>query len=203
MAAQPSPDRRRLAVGVLLFAAAGAGAALLLVHSRSRPNVLLVTIDTLRADRVGCYGYAGAATPVLDALAARGVRFTTAIAHAPLTAPSHASILTGLLPLGHGVRDNGSFVLPPSPTTVAEAFHGAGYRTAAFVSGFPLDHRLGFARGFDSYDDRLLRGRDPRRAAYVERTAADVPRAAVEWIRSAEAPWFAGVHYFDPQAPYE
>jgi choline-sulfatase len=175
----------------------------LLLRPRTRPNVLLVTIDTLRADHVGCYGDPAAATPVLDALAARGVRFATAIAHAPLTAPSHASILTGLLPLGHGVRDNGSFVLPPSPTTVAEVFHAAGYRTAAFVSGFPLDHRFGFARGFETYDDRLLRGRDPRRAAYVERRAADVTRAADDWIRSAPAPWFAWVHYFDPHAPYE
>jgi choline-sulfatase len=203
-AARPAPrDRRRLAAGLGLFLVAAAGAAALFVRSRPRPNVLLVTIDTLRADHVGCYGDAAAATPVLDALAARGVRFATAVAHVPLTAPSHASILTGLLPLGHGVRDNGSFVLPPSPTTLAEVFHAAGYRTAAFVSGFPLDHRFGFSRGFDSYDDKLLRGRDPRRAAYVERTAADTTRATVEWLRSAPAPWFAWVHYFDPHAPYE
>jgi choline-sulfatase len=202
--ARPAPrDRRRLAIGLALFVVAAAAAGLLLLRARTRPNVLLVTVDTLRADHVGCYGDPAAATPVLDALAARGVRFATAIAHAPLTAPSHASILTGLLPLGHGVRDNGSFVLPSSPTTVAEVFHAAGYRTAAFVSGFPLDHRFGFARGFDTYDDRLQRGRDPRRAAYVERTAADVTRAAVDWIRSAPAPWFAWVHYFDPHAPYE
>jgi arylsulfatase A-like enzyme/Tfp pilus assembly protein PilF len=161
-----------------------------------------VTIDTLRADRLGCYGYRATTTPVLDALAARGVRFTTAVAHAPLTAPSHASILTGLLPLGHGVRDNGSFVLPPSPTTLAEAFRDAGYRRAAFVSGFPLDHRFGFARGFETYDDRLLRGGDPRRAAYVERPAAETTRTAVAWMAGAHAPWFAWVHYFDPHAPY-
>jgi arylsulfatase A-like enzyme/Flp pilus assembly protein TadD len=131
------------------------------------------------------------------------VRFTTAVAHAPLTAPSHASILTGLLPLGHGVRDNGSFVLPPSPATLAEAFRDGGYHTGAFVSGFPLDHRFGFARGFETYDDRMLRGRDPRRAPYVERTAAEVTRVAVDWIHRARAPWFAWVHYFDPHAPYE
>jgi choline-sulfatase len=202
--ARPAPrDRRRLGIGLALFLVAAAAAGLLLLRSRTQPNVLLVTIDTLRADHVGCYGDAAAATPVLDALAARGVRFATAIAHAPLTAPSHASILTGLLPLGHGVRDNGSFVLPPSPTTVAEVFRAAGYRTAAFVSGFPLDHRFGFTRGFDTYDDRMLRGRDPRRAVYVERRAADVTRAAVDWVRSAQAPWFAWVHYFDPHAPYE
>ena len=198
-----TPERRRRAIGLVLVAAAAAGMALLLFRSRPRPNVLLVTIDTLRADHLGCYGDRAADTPVLDALAARGVRFTTAVAHAPLTAPSHASILTGLLPPGHGVRDNGSFVLPRSATTLAEVLRDAGYRTAAFVSGFPLDHRFGFARGFETYDDRLLRGRDPRRAAYVERTAADVTRSAVDWIRGARAPWFAWVHYFDPHAPYE
>ncbi|HSD28950.1 MAG TPA: sulfatase-like hydrolase/transferase, partial [Vicinamibacteria bacterium] len=203
MAVPATRDRRRLAIGLALFVVAAAGTVLLLFRPRPRPNVLLVTIDTLRADRLGCYGYSGAATPVLDALAARGVRFTTSVAHAPLTAPSHASILTGLLPLGHGVRDNGSFVLPPSGTTLAEAFRDAGYGTAAFVSGFPLDHRFGFARGFETYDDRLLRGRDSRRAPYVERTAAEVTRAAAEWIRGARAPWFAWVHYFDPHAPYE
>ena len=91
-----------------------------------RPNVLLVTIDTLRADRLGCYGYTRAATPVLDGLAARGARFRTAIAHAPLTAPSHASILTGRTPLGHGVRDNGAYVLPAGVRSVAEDLGARG-----------------------------------------------------------------------------
>ncbi len=194
--------RRRVAA---LFAAAAAllAALWLLRAPQVQPNVLLVTIDTLRADRLGSYGYALAATPVMDALAARGVRFATAVAHTPLTAPSHASILTGLLPLGHGVHDNGAFVLPTSPTTLAESFRAAGYRTAAFVSGFPLDHRYGLGRGFETYDDRLPRGRDSRRAAYVERTAAETNRPAIAWIRTARAPWFAWVHYFDPHAPYE
>ncbi len=106
-----------------------------------RPNVLLITIDTLRWDHVGCYGDRRALTPNLDALAARGVRFETAIAHVPLTAPSHASILTGLLPLKHGVRDNGAFVLGAATRPLASRFHEAGYRTAGFVSGFPLNRR--------------------------------------------------------------
>jgi arylsulfatase A-like enzyme/tetratricopeptide (TPR) repeat protein len=101
------------------------------------------------------------------------------------------------------VRDNGTFVLPPSPTTLAEVFRGAGYRTAAFVSGFPLDHRYGLARGFETYDDQLPHGRDARRSPYVERGAAETSRRAMEWIRSASAPWLAWVHYFDPHAPYE
>jgi arylsulfatase A-like enzyme len=104
---------------------------------RERPNVLLVTIDTLRADHLGCYGYSRAATPILDGLAARGVRFATAIAHVPLTAPSHASILTSRTPLGHGMRDNGGYVLPEGMPTVAEDFRKGGYRTAAFVWDSP------------------------------------------------------------------
>jgi choline-sulfatase len=174
----------------------------------ARPNVLLVTIDTLRADHVGCYGYARASTPTLDGLAARGVRFATAIAHVPLTAPSHASILTGRTPLGHGMRDNGGFVLPEQVGTVAEDFKAAGYRTGAFVSGFPLNRRFGLDRGFDDYDDHLPRGSDPRRTAYVERTADRTTDAALQWLEAKEktpaaSPWFAWVHYYDPHAPYE
>ncbi len=167
------------------------------------PNVLLITVDTLRADRLGCYGHAAAATPNLDALAARGVRFATAVAHVPLTTPSHASILTGLTPLRHGVRDNGDFVLPDGIPTLAEAFAGSGYHTAAFVSGFPLDRRFGLARGFQTYDDRLPRGSDLRRAAYVERAASETTAAAMRWLDRAQAPWFLWLHYFDPHSPYE
>jgi arylsulfatase A-like enzyme/Tfp pilus assembly protein PilF len=173
------------------------------------PNVVLVTIDTLRADRLGCYGYARAVTPTLDGLASRGVRFETAVAHAPLTAPSHASILTGHTPLGHGVRDNGAYVLPEGVRTVAEDFRRAGYRTAGFVSGFPLKRRFGFDRGFDAYDDQLPRGKDARRTAYVERTADRTTDAALRWLEtvsppgSPRKPFFLWVHYFDPHAPYE
>lgn len=170
----------------------------------ARPNVLLITLDTVRADHLGCYGARGAATPTLDALAAAGVRFETAVAHAPLTAPSHASMLTSLTPLGHGVRDNGAFVLPDTVRSVAEDFRAAGYRTAAFVSGFPLTRRFGFDRGFETYDDHLPRGTDPRRTAYVERGAAGTTDAAVRWLDATpRAPFFLWVHYFDPHAPYE
>ena len=172
-----------------------------------RPNVLLVTIDTCRADHIGCYGYRAAATPTLDGLAARGVRFSTAVAHVPLTGPSHTSILTSRTPLGHGVRDNGSYVLPPSVPTLAEAFRQAGYRTAAFVSGYPLKRRFGLDRGFDTYDDQLPRGKDARRTAYVERTADRTTDATLRWLDAPPAPhtapFFLWVHYFDPHAPYE
>ncbi len=130
--------RPRFATGVL-SACLAAGAVWLLARggAHRRPSVLLVTIDTLRADRLGCYGHQGARTPNLDALARRGVRFETAVAHAPITATSHASILTGLTPPRHGVRDNGAYALPVSLPTLAEAFSSAGYRTGAFVSGSP------------------------------------------------------------------
>ncbi len=174
----------------------------------ARPNVLLVTIDTQRADRLGCYGHARAVTPTLDGLAARGARFETAVSHAPLTAPSHASILTGLTPLGHGVRDNSAYVLPASVRSLPEDFRAAGYRTAGFVSGFPLKRRFGFDRGFETYDDALPRGKDARRTAYVERTADRTTDAALHWLdtlgREGDArPFFLWVHYFDPHAPYE
>ena len=149
---------------------------------RRRPNVLLVTIDTLRADHVGCYGYAAASTPTIDALAARGVRFETVVAQAPLTGPSHATILTGLTPLGHGYRNNSGFVLPASVRRPPRPSKGAGYRTAAFVSGFPLDRRFGFDRGFDVYDDHLPRGNDRRRTPYVERFADATTDAALKWV---------------------
>lgn len=175
--------------------------------ARERPNVLFVTIDTLRADRVGCYGHAAAVTPALDDLAARGVRFATAIAHVPLTGPSHASLLTGRTPLGHGFRDNGGYALPGSLKTAAEDFRQAGYRTAAFVSAFPLDRRFGFDRGFETYDDHLPKGNDRRRPPYVERLADATTDAAIRWFQAPPAasasPFFLWVHYYDPHAPYE
>ena len=176
----------------------------------SRPNVLLVTIDTLRADHVGSYGYHEASTPTIDALARRGVRFETAVAQAPLTGPSHASILTGQTPLGHGFRNNSGFILAPEVKTVAQDFRKAGYHTAGFVSGFPLDRRFGFDRGFETYDDRLPKGNDRRRTPYVERFADATTDAVLRWLAAASrreaaqpAPWFLWVHYYDPHAPYE
>jgi arylsulfatase A-like enzyme/cytochrome c-type biogenesis protein CcmH/NrfG len=168
-------------------------------------NVLLVTIDTLRADHLGCYGDAAAATPTLDGLAARGVRFETALAQAPLTGPSHATILTGLTPPGHGFRNNSGFAVPAGVHLAAETFKSAGYDTAAFISGFPLDRRFGFNRGFDTYDDHLPRGNDRRRTPYVERFADATTEAVLQWLthRKEGSPWFLWVHYYDPHAPYE
>ena len=207
--AAAAPRRRTglVTLGWLLLVLAALGGAWLLARRRVPPNLLLITIDTLRADHLGCYGDGQAATPVLDALAARGTRFATAVAHVPLTTPSHACILTGLLPLRHGIRDNGGFALPAGLPTLATVTKDAGYRTAAFVSGFPLDRRFGLDRGFDTYDDRLPYGDDPRRAAYVERRADATTDAALRWLEALDPhdrrPWLAFVHYFDPHAPYD
>src|SRR5262245_16167350 len=174
-------------------------------------NVLLVTIDTLRADRVGAFS-GGPLTPTLDALAARGVRFTQAHAHAPLTLPAHTSIMTGLILPTHGVHNNGSTALAPSVPTLATILRGGGYRTGAFVGAFVLDARFGLSRGFDTYDDRVGGDIGPITFAFAERSADRVTKLAGDWItqqsnpqsaiRNPQSPWFAWVHLFDPHAPY-
>ncbi len=169
-------------------------------------NVLLITIDTLRQDRVGAYGNHNGLTPNIDRLAAAGIRFAHAFSPAPLTLPAHASILTGLLPRHHGIHSNTRFRLDNHVPTLATALKGAGYRTGAFVGAFVLDSRFGLNQGFDEYDDRLPRS---ERASFhfAERRGAEVVTAAGNWILSPPAatgtPWFAWVHLFDPHAPYD
>ena len=124
-------------------------------NETTKRNVLLITLDTTRADRLGCYGYTSAQTPNLDALAGSGVRFTSAITHVPLTRPSHASILTGMLPYHHGVWDNGSYRLKTESQTLAESFKEAGYKTGAVISTHVLVRSFGFIQGFDYFDDSL------------------------------------------------
>ena len=149
-------------------------------------HVLLITIDTLRADHVGAYGYAKARTPVLDALATGGVVFDRAYAASPVTLPSHATLLTGRYPPGHGSRDNGLRVSPDAPTLGTE-LRSRGFRTAAFVAAFPLDHQFGLNRGFEVYGDHLARGADGRIAN--ERPASQVVDEAIAWLRTiATAP---------------
>jgi arylsulfatase A-like enzyme len=164
-------------------------------------NLLLITIDTLRADHVGAYGYAAAPTSALDALAARGVRFDSAFAPAPITLPSHASLLTGRYPPGHGARDNGMRVRDDVPVLAGE-LQARGFATAAFVAAFPLDRRFGLARGFDVYDDHLPRGTDGR--ATNERPGRVVVDAAIAWLRARppDRRFFVWVHLFEPHAPY-
>jgi choline-sulfatase len=160
-------------------------------------SVVLVTLDTLRADRLGCYGFRGVETPHLDALARDGVVFEQATATVPLTLPSHASILTGLLPPRHGVRDNGGFFLDASRTTLAERFHGAGYATGGFVGAWVLESRWGLAQGFDAYSDHF--GRDQ-----LQRRGDEVVSDALAWIDSVrDRKFFAWVHLYDPHLPYD
>ena len=187
-------------------------------------NLVLITIDTLRADHVGAYGWSRAQTATLDGLAKNGALFERAYAAAPITLPSHATLFTGRYPPGHGARDNGLRVSQDVPT-IATELRARGFATAAFVAAFPLDHQFGLNRGFDVYGDRLPRAADGRPAN--ERPAADVVNDAIAWLRTpgpkgpgqqpkgsgpqdvssaaspqSPAPFFLWVHLFEPHAPY-
>jgi arylsulfatase A-like enzyme/Tfp pilus assembly protein PilF len=169
-------------------------------------NLLLVSIDTLRADHLGCYGYAGAQTPRLDALAGSGLRFVQATTVVPLTLPAHSSLMTGTFPAWHGVRDNGGFYLGDDQVTLAETLRDKGYRTGGFVGAFVLDRRWGIAQGFERfYDDFDL---DKFSSApgmdAIQRPGSEVVDKALEWLgQDRERPFFAWVHLYDPHAPYE
>ena len=166
-------------------------------------DLVLITIDTLRADALGFAGNPQAETPRLDELAASGWVFERAYGHSVMTLPSHANLLTGQLPYQHGVRDNAGFVLPAAVPTAAEAFAAAGFRTAAFVAAFPLDARYGLERGFEVYDDSYPEG-STHGFAVAERSGADVVRAASEWWQRHEGERrFLWVHLYEPHAPYE
>lgn len=175
-------------------------------HSATpRRNVLLVSIDTLRADHVGCYGYATAATPTLDALAARGLRFEQATTVAPLTLPAHSSLMTGTFPAHHGVRDNGGFYLREDETTLAEVLKANGYSTGGFVSAFVLDSRFGIHQGFARYfDDFDLDKHAGQGMDAVQRRGDETVAKALEWLSAdRDKPFFAWIHLYDPHAPYD
>jgi arylsulfatase A-like enzyme/Flp pilus assembly protein TadD len=170
--------------------------------SPAKPNILLITIDTLRADHLGCYGSTTVRTPAADALAARGALFTRAFAHTPLTLPSHTNILLGLTPNAHGVHDNSGFIVREGFLTLAEWLKAQGYATGAFVGAFPLDSRFGLVQGFDVYDDNYgTQGRTEM--VFVERKADVVVAKASEWLKGRTGPWFLWVHLFDPHQPYD
>jgi arylsulfatase A-like enzyme len=166
-------------------------------------RIVLVSIDTLRADHVGCYGDEAAETPALDALAAEGARFETAISPAPLTLPSHTTLLTGRDPPQHGIRHNGVFRLPADVVPLAEHVRASGFATAGFVSAFVLDGRFGLERGFDHYDDQIgLISSAASGAAAAERHADRTVDAAIAWLDDAPDRFFLFVHLYDPHAPY-
>jgi len=188
-----------------LRAAAAAVALAAAVSCRTETRgVLLVTLDTTRADRLGCYGYADAETPHLDALAESGVRFADAMAPVPVTLPSHASMFTGLLPPVHGVRYNGMFRLGQSSETIAERLSAAGWTTAGVSAGFSLAANTGIAQGFATYDDvaaDLAPGDDPWKS---DKNAAQVTDLGIAFLRRlGRERFFLWLHYWDPHEPYE
>jgi arylsulfatase A-like enzyme/Flp pilus assembly protein TadD len=191
---------RRLALRWL--AASGAALACAPGAGERPPNILLVSLDTTRADHVGAYGYAAAQTPALDRLAREGVLFEEAIAPAPITLPSHVSLLTGVAPTAHGVRDNGAFALGDAATLVSEALSRRGWRTGAFVGSYVLDASFGLDQGFEVYDGPALRG--DARALGAARPADQVVDAAQAWLARQDdaSPWFVWVHLYDPHKPY-
>ncbi len=171
---------------------------LLLSGCARRPDVLILTLDTTRADRLGCYGHALAHTPALDRLAAEGVLFERAQAVMPITLPTHATIFTGYLPLEHGLRENRDYALPPEIPTLAGQFKRAGYDTAAVIASRVLDAKYGLDRGFDSYKDAPPQGKG--------RDAADVTDSVIAWLETRRAarrraPFMVWAHYFDPHLP--
>lgn len=174
-----------------------------------RPNLLLITLDTLRADHLGCYGGSAAKTPVLDGLAKEGILFMNTVAPVPLTLPSHSSLFTGHYPMAHGVRDNGGFLLPDEALTIAEVLKEKGWRTAGFVSAFVLHSRFGVAQGFDTYSDRIeVESTGSLSPDSIQRRGDEAVGEALDWLEDhvqemGTVPFFVWVHLFDPHTPYE
>lgn len=192
---------RALAAGVFIIALLLA--ARWAISPRGDGPVILISIDTLRADRLPAYGYTKGVVPVIDDLAADGVLFEQAYAHSPQTLPSHTSILTGRLPFDHGVRDNVGFVVPDGTLTLAHRLQQAGYATGAFVSSFVLRRQVGLDRGFDTYDDRLPTGGPDRALGEVQRSGTDTATAAMAWLQAqTSSKYFLFFHIYEPHTPY-
>ncbi len=193
------PGRARAALAIPLLALALAGCS-----RGGRNSVLLVTLDTTRAEALGAYGNPHPVTPILDRLAAEGVLFEQAYTVAPLTLPAHASMLTGLVPPRHGVRDNGLAALPRSAVTLAERARDEGFQTAAFLGSVVLDEGFGLEQGFERYEAPARSFYNGPTMGYAERPAAEVARLAASWLqeRDPERPFFLWAHFWDPHAPY-
>jgi choline-sulfatase len=168
-----------------------------------RPSVVLISIDTLRADRLGCYGRAEAESPAIDGLAAQGVRFARAYSPLPLTLPAHATLLTGLQPPGHGLVDNGLTVADLGAPTLAERLQAAGYDTGGFVAAFVLNRVFGLDRGFLHYDDGPPEQTEMRDAFHGVADARERLDAALAWLaRPRDRPFFLFLHLYDVHAPH-
>ncbi len=193
----PSPGPRHLA-------AAAVAQNPPVTERRQSPPVILISVDTLRADRLSCYGYKGLATPRIDRMAEGGTLFAQVSSQVPLTLPSHASLLTSTYPFANGIEDNGE-QLAPNAVTLGSVLKSQGYRTAAFVGGFVLDRRFGLDQGFDLYDSpfnlRRQAGKDP---GDIKRFGEDVTAAATRWLeQNADRPFFVFLHLYDLHTPYE
>jgi arylsulfatase A-like enzyme/tetratricopeptide (TPR) repeat protein len=164
-------------------------------------NVLLITIDTLRPDRLSCYSADYCRTTNIDALASKGVVFERAFAHTPTTLASHVSIMLGTTPLNHGIHQNANFVLAEDFLTLAEHLKSRGYATGAFIGAFPLDSRFGLSQGFDVYDEAYP-SKTSSKFVFPERDASQVIRSACDWLEMQNSPWFSFVHIWDPHTPY-
>ncbi len=218
-----SSRRALLALGLAVALVAGGGLAYrwwptprgaATAPAAAHDNILLITLDTTRADHLGSYGLARARTRHLDRLASEGVRFEWAFSPAPITLPAHASIFTGLYPFEHGVRNNGNFYLGDRFDTLTTVLAGQGYRTAAFVSAFVLDRRYGLGRGFEVYDDRMQGAQAQVVSLEAERRGDYTAQAMVRWIEgyaaekgrgaagAARRPFFVWLHLYDPHEPY-
>lgn len=198
--------KRSIPILVLLLAVVAGAVGWLLLRGRStparRPNIVLISIDTCRADYLSCYGRFKRTTPHIDALARESALFSNVISPVPLTLPAHSSMLTGTIPPYHGVHDNIHYRLAEYNVTLAERLREQGYQTAAVVGAFVLHSKFGLNQGFDSYDDRLDSDLTFM-GGYPERRAQDVTRAANEWLDDhCTEPFFLFLHYFDPHHPY-
>src|SRR5256885_7112859 len=203
------PMRVVFAIAVAVGIAAGSGACRRAslepaVSRRAGLDVLLITIDTLRADAVGAYGNRRASTPTIDRLAGAGIRFADAHAHTVTTLASHANILSGRYPADHGVHDNSGFLFPDTIETLGTLLKARGYRTGAFVSAYPLDSRFGLARGFDVYDDSFVDAQPRPAFLEQERPGVETRALARQWIESRRPgqPFFCWVHLYEPHFPY-
>ena len=194
----PGPVAALLLLAMLTLCGAGCS------RGPGRPDILLITLDTTRADRLGCYGYTNAVTPNLDGLAQRGALFERAYTPIPFTLPAHASMLTGLYPPEHGIRLNGMNSLHPSIPLVQDRLREAGYATGAFVASFVLGRKFGLDRGFDVYDDSLKGAEKTLLDIHQYRNGKLVTNAALDWLASLDGkkPFFCWVHLYDPHTPY-
>ena len=175
------------------------------LRSKGDLNFILITVDTLRADRIGCYGFDQVETPTMDMFAAKGVKFEQCIAQTPLTLPSHTSIMTGTPPTFHGVRDNGGFLVSPQLITLAEIFKQQDYSTSAFVASYVLDSKWGLDQGFDFYFDQFdLSKYQTISLGNVQRRGDEVIDQALGWLnQNGKKRFFTWIHLYDPHTPYE